>query len=212
MSLRTSVQQAHDQLLVLGDLTVKFADIHRVTLYSDGHYENDAEHSFHLALSAVEIAANYHPELDVGLVSQFSIVHDLPEVHAGDSPSFKRTKEAEALKERQEAAALKRLLKELPPHTANLLKRYEEQVEPEARFVRLIDKLLPPVIHAVAIEANKEDFLNRFELNTIEDIDEANKRFLEKLQRMFPEFDFILLLREVIAQTSRNRFFADHQK
>lgn len=209
MPTQQNVQQAHDQLLVLGDLTVKFSDIHRVTLYPDGHYENDAEHSFHLALSAVEIAANYHPELDVGLVSQFSIVHDLPEVYAGDVPSFKRTKEAEVQKEKSEAAALERLLKELPPHTANLLKRYEDQVEPEARFVRLIDKLLPPVIHAVAIEANKEDFLNRFDLKTIEDIDEANKRFLDKLQNMFPEFDFILLVREVVARTSRDRFFTD---
>src|ERR1041384_7563187 len=114
MSTQQNAQQAHDQLLVLGDLTVKFADIHRATLYLDGHYENDAEHSFHLALSAVEIAANYHPELDVGLVSQFSIVHDLPEIYAGDSPSFKRTKEAEVQKEIAEAAALERLLKELP--------------------------------------------------------------------------------------------------
>jgi len=207
MPTQPNVQQAHDQLLALGDLTVKFADIHRVTLYPDGHYENDAEHSFHLALSAVELASNYHPELDVGLVSQFSIVHDLPEVYAGDVPSFKRTKEAEAQKEKAEAAALERLQKELPPRTANLLKRYEDQIEPEARFVRLIDKLLPPIIHAVAIEANKEDFLNRFDLKSIKDIDEANKRFLNKLQNMFPEFDFILLVREVVAQTSRDRFF-----
>ncbi len=212
MPTSSSVQQAHDQLLVLGDLAVRFADVHRTTLYPDGHYENDAEHSFHLALSAVELAANYHPELDVGLVSQFSIVHDLPEVHAGDSPSFKRTKEAEAQKEKAEAAALERLLKELPSYTANLLKRYEEQIEPEARFVRLIDKLLPPIIHAVAVHANKEDFLDRFDLKTIEDIDDANKRFLEKLQKMFPEFDFILILREAVAQTSRDRFFNDASK
>lgn len=212
MSPHTSVQQARDQLLVLGDLTVQFADIHRVILYPDGHYENDAEHSFHLALSAVEIAANYHPELNIGLVSQFSIVHDLPEVYAGDIPSFKRTQEAEAQKETAEVVAIERLLKELPPHTAHLLKRYEAQREPEARFVRLIDKLLPPVIYAVAINANKEDFFTRFDIKTIQDIDDANARFLGKLQKMFPEFNFILLLREVVAQTSRDRFFPGSQK
>jgi 5'-deoxynucleotidase YfbR-like HD superfamily hydrolase len=212
MSTRLNVQQAHDHLLVLGDLTVQFANIHRVILYPDGHYENDAEHSFHLALSAVEIAASYYPELDTGLVSQFSIVHDLPEVYAGDVPSFKRTQEAEARKETAEAAAIERLLKELPPHTADLLKRYEAQAEPEARFVRLIDKLLPPVIHAFAIDANKEDFFNRFDIKTVQDIDDANARFLDKIQKMFPEFDFILLLREMVAQTSRDRFFASSQK
>lgn len=209
MATQQDVQQAHDQLVQLGELTVKFADIHRIILYPDGHYENDAEHSFHLALSATEIAANFHPELDLGLVSQFSIVHDLPEVYAGDIPSFERTEEARIRKEKAEHAALKRLLEDLPPHTAKILRRYEEQAEPEARFVRLIDKLLPPIIHIAATEANKEDFLNRFNLKTIEDIDAANQRFFAKLQEMFPEFDFILLLRRVVEQTSRDRFFPD---
>lgn len=96
---KTKVQQAHDDLVRLGDLTVRFANVHRSTLYPDGHYENDAEHSFHLALSATEIAASYHPELDVGLVSQFSIVHDLAEIYAGDVPSYKLNDDERAKKE-----------------------------------------------------------------------------------------------------------------
>jgi len=209
MTSRRDLQKAHDQLLILSDLTVRFADIHRIILYPDGHYENDLEHSFHLALVATELAANFHPELDTGLVSQFSIVHDLPEVYAGDIPSFERTEEARVQKEEAEKKALERLLKELPPHTANLLERYEEQKEAEARFVRLIDKLLPPAIHAVAVEANKEDFTGRFNLKTIEDAIAADKRFFDKLQEMFPEFDFVLLLRQAVTQTSRSKFFVD---
>lgn len=207
MATQKDVQQAHDQLITLGEITVKFADIHRITIYPDGHYENDPEHSFHLALSATEIAANFHPELDLGLISQFSIVHDLPEVYAGDIPSFERTEEARIKKEEAEQKALEKLYEELPPHTASLLKRYEEQVEPEARFVRLIDKLLPPVIHAVAVEANKEDFINRFNIRTLEEVEVANERFFAKLQEMFPEFDFILLLRKAIEQTSSEKFY-----
>lgn len=209
MTNKNDVQQAHDQLLNLGGLTVRFADIHRITLYPDGHYENDAEHSFHLALSATEIAANYHAELDVGLVSQFSIVHDLPEVYAGDVPSFNISDANKKAKEKAEQLALKKLLGELPPHTAQLLKRYEEQKEPEARFVRFIDKLLPAVIHAVATNANRDDFLERFDIKTIDDIIEANQRNQLKLQEMFPEFDFVLTVRELIIQTSRDHLFAE---
>jgi 5'-deoxynucleotidase YfbR-like HD superfamily hydrolase len=209
MATREDVQQAHDQLITLGEITVKFADVHRITLYPDGHYENDPEHSFHLALSAVEIAANYHPELDLGLISQFSIVHDLAEVYAGDVPSFERTEDARVKKEEAEQKALERLYKELPPHTASLLERYEEQTEPEARFVRLIDKILPPVIHAVAVAANKDDFINRFDIKTLEEAQAANKRFFARLQEMFPEFDFILLLRKAVEQTSSNKFFKE---
>jgi 5'-deoxynucleotidase YfbR-like HD superfamily hydrolase len=207
MSNSKDVQEAHDFLLKLGEMTVKFADIHRITIYPNGNYENDAEHSFHLSLSAVEIAANYHPELDLGLVSQFSIVHDLPEIYAGDTPSFNITSEAKLNKEEAERVAVIRLLKELPPHTAMLLKRYEEQVEPEARFVRLIDKLLPAVIHAVATNANREDFINRFKLTTVEILDEGVKARQEQLRHMFPEFKFILIVQELISQTSRNQLF-----
>ena len=201
------LQQAHDDLLKLGELTVRFANVHRGTLYPNGHYENDAEHSFHLAISATEIAASYHPELDTGLVSQFSIIHDLAEVYAGDVPSYRLSDHELAKKEKAEKVALEKLFDELPPHTAKLLSRYEAQKEPEARFVRLIDKLLPPVIHAVATEANKEDFFSRFNIVTVEDIDKGNELFLTRLQNMFPEFDSLLILRELMTQTSRDRFF-----
>ena len=200
-----NVQQAHDDLLKLGELTIKFADVKRVILYSEGRYENDVEHSFHLALSATEIAANYHPELDPGLVSQFSIVHDLVEIYAGDVPSYRLSEEEHFQKEQAEKVALERLLKELPPHTTKLLRRYEDQKEPEARFVRLIDKILPAVIHAVATAANKEKFFNLYNIKTLEDIDKANEHFHARLRQMFPEFDSILILRELVSQTSRNR-------
>jgi putative hydrolase of HD superfamily len=207
MSNTKVVQEAHDFLLTLGEMTVRFADVHRATLYPSGKFENDAEHSFHLSLSAVEIAANYHPELDLGLVSQFSIVHDLPEIYAGDTPSFNMSSATKASKEKAEKKALVRLLTELPPHTATLLKRYEEQVEPEARFVRLIDKLLPVVIHTVATNANRQDFIDRFNLTNVEILDEGLKARQEQLQHMFPEFKFILIVQELISQTSRNRLF-----
>lgn len=209
MAAKDDVLQAHDQLISLGELTVKFAEVHRITLYPDGHYENDAEHSFHLALSATEIAANYHPELDTGLVSQFSMVHDLPEVYAGDVPSFNISDDAKEAKEKAEQLALERLLSQLPPHTAQLLKRYEEQEEPEARFVRFIDKLLPAVIHTVATSANRDDFFSRFDIKSIDDIIAANERNRLKMQSMFPEFDFVLAMRELIIQTARDRLFPD---
>lgn len=209
MPANQSARKAHDHLLTLGELTVKFADVHRITIYPDGHFENDAEHSFHLALSAVEVAANYHPELDIGLVSQFSIVHDLPEVYAGDVPSFNITRANKLKKQQAEKRATETLLKELPPHTAQLLKRYEEQKEPEARFVRLVDKLLPAVIHAVATESNRDDFLNRFTIKGIDDVKVANLRNAAKLQAMFPEFDFVLLVRGLVVHTARQRLFKE---
>ena len=212
MTNKKDLQQAHDQLLALGELAIKFSDVHRITLYPDGHYENDLEHSFHLALSATELAANYHPELDVGLVSQFCTVHDLPEVYAGDVPSYNISATSKEAKEKAEQLALKKLLSELPPHTAQLLERYEKQIEPEARFVRFVDKLLPAVIHAVATETNRDDFFGRFNITSIEQINESNRKNQRKLQEMFPEFDFVLMTRELIILTARDRLFSSTGK
>ena len=67
------VQQAHDYLLALGYLIVRFAEVDRAPRYPNSDRENDVEHSFHLAISSTELAADYYPELDVGLVAEFSL-------------------------------------------------------------------------------------------------------------------------------------------
>ena len=160
--------EAHDHLLSLGDVTVRLSEIERAPRYIDGDRETDVEHSFHLALSATELAASYYPELDVGLVSQFSLVHDLPEIYAGDVWTFNISDENLIKKIAAEKEALERLVKELPPYAAHLLTRYEEQLEPEARFVRFVDKLLPSVINVIASETStfKEDH----GINTLEEL------------------------------------------
>lgn len=207
MTSDKNIQTAHDQLQLLGELTVKFADIHRATIYPDGHHENDTEHSFHLALTATELAATYHPELNVGLVSQYCTVHDLPEVYAGDVPSYKMTAEQQTAKEKAEQQALEQLLRELPPHTARLLKQYELQTEPEARFVRFVDKLLPPVIYVAALTANHKYYRERFDIHTMQDAIAADQAYYDKLQAMFPEFDFLLHLRVAVANTLNKKLF-----
>ena len=197
--------EAHDHLLSLGDVTVRLSEIERAPRYIDGDRETDVEHSFHLALSATELAASYYPELDVGLVSQFSLVHDLPEIYAGDVWTFNISDENLIKKIAAEKEALERLVKELPPYAAHLLTRYEEQLEPEARFVRFVDKLLPSVINVIASETStfKEDH----GINTLEELNQKVKERMARLQQMFPEFPFIYLVYELLSKTSQNHIF-----
>lgn len=197
--------EAHDYLLSLGDITVRLSEIERAPRYIDGDRETDVEHSFHLALSATELAASYYPELDVGLVSQFSLVHDLPEIYAGDVWTFNISDENLIKKIAAEKEASERLISELPPYTAHLLTRYEEQLEPEARFVRFVDKLLPSVINVIASETNtfKEDH----GINTLEELNQKVNERMARLQQMFPEFPFIYLVYELLSKTSQNHIF-----
>lgn len=200
-------KQAHDYLLQIGKLTVDFAHVQRQPHYASGRPENDVEHSFHLALSAVEMAAQYHPELDVGLVAQFSLVHDLPELYVGDIPTFDITDEAMADKVAAEKVSTIQLLKELPPHLAQLLERYEKQIEPEARFVRFIDKLLPAIIHTVMPEVSRQVFKDAYDITSIEGIKKGEAERIARLKTMFPEFEFVHIVRDLVATTSHERMF-----
>ncbi|HEY1835727.1 MAG TPA: HD domain-containing protein [Candidatus Saccharimonadales bacterium] len=111
--------------------------------FAPRRYENDAEHSWSLALFACALAPRVDPKLDVGKVAQFAIVHDLVEIHAGDTNNF--APEAErATKDEREREALGKLRQEfkLFPWITETIATYEKQASAEARFVKSVDKLI----------------------------------------------------------------------
>jgi len=197
-------KQAQGYLMSLGRFCSNFVDIDRATMYSNGQCENDAEHSYHLALSAVELAVAYFPKLDVGLVSQFSLVHDMPEVYAGDTWTFSISKEGRDKKELAEQVALAKLLTELPPHTARSLRRYEEQQEPEARFARMVDKIMPGI---VAVLGDTSAFKKKLEIKDVDEFRTASEADLVRLQTTFPEFPFLHIVRELCSAALRSEMF-----
>jgi HD domain len=134
----------------LGVVAMRFAQIDRVPRYDNGERENDAEHSFMLSLVASELAYMIYPhELNPLLVGQYAMVHDLIELKTGDVPTYRSTPDELEAKERAEHHARAALLSELPPYTSNLVSRYEDQIDKEARFVRGVDKLLPVMIDII---------------------------------------------------------------
>jgi putative hydrolase of HD superfamily len=105
--------------------------------------ESDTEHSFNLAMTAWFLA-EYFPGLDKGKVVQLALVHDLVEIHAGDTFVFAEQALLDSKAER-EAAAQERLATEWPDfkglHTA--IAEYESRKTAEARFVYAMDKIMP---------------------------------------------------------------------
>ena len=129
----------------IGRLALAFSRVNRVTYHEDGvTLESDTDHSIMLALLGVQFCP---PHLDPNLVMAFSVVHDLPEVKCGDVSTLGISAEGLAAKKVREAEALKDLCAEHPGPIADLMARYEAQVEPEARFVKTLDKVLPKVTH-----------------------------------------------------------------
>ncbi len=108
-----------------------------------GRHENDAEHSWGLALFASALAPHLDENLDIGLVCQFAVVHDLVEVYAGDTPNL-ASEEEKAGKEERERVALEKLMQEFRelPWITETVAEYEKQTSKEAQFVRSLDKTL----------------------------------------------------------------------
>lgn len=118
----------------------------RTYLTDASRHENSAEHSWHLALTALILLPHAQTEgLDVAKVLQLALLHDVPEILAGDTFVYDE-KGREAAAEREHAAA-RELFGMLPEQEAqDLLALWEEQEAqetPEARFVAALDRLQP---------------------------------------------------------------------
>lgn len=105
--------------------------------------DNDAEHSWSLALLAIALAPEIDPKLDVGKVSIFATVHDLVEVYAGDTSVWADKTQHES-KEERESDALARLKTDFPEFTTLFayIDEYETGLSSEAKFVYALDKFL----------------------------------------------------------------------
>lgn len=153
-AIAPSTRELADAVTDLGRLALVFGRIDRTAVYHpDGVTpESDTDHTVMLGWVACSLAAKYFPVLDVGLVAQFALVHDAPEVYAGDTPTLRISDAGRAAKAEREAAATRRLRAEFDgclPWLPSLLEAYEKQVLPEARFVRGVDKILPKVVHVL---------------------------------------------------------------
>lgn len=111
--------------------------------------ENDAEHSWHLALMVLVLAEYADEPIDVARTLALVVVHDLVEVYAGDS--FLYDPAACADQEERERRAADRLFALLPADQADRLRalwdEFELRATPEARFAKAMDRLQPLLLN-----------------------------------------------------------------
>ncbi|WP_438483708.1 HD domain-containing protein [Streptomyces sp. S186] len=111
--------------------------------------ENDAEHSWHLALMTLVLAEYADESIDTGKVLALVVLHDLVEIYAGDT--FLYDTAAAADQAERERAAADKLFALLPPdqqtHFRSLWDEFEERRTPEARFAKAMDRLQPLLLN-----------------------------------------------------------------
>jgi putative hydrolases of HD superfamily len=114
--------------------------------------ENDAEHSWHLALMVVLLAEHADEPIDVGRTVQLVVVHDLVEIYAGDTPLYDAA--GGLTQVAREEAAAERLFGLLPDDQAEGLRalwdEFEARRTPEARFAKAMDRLEPLLLNWMA--------------------------------------------------------------
>lgn len=124
----------------------KLKTILRQTLLTDGsRRENDAEHSWHVAIMAIVLAEHAPPGADPVRAARMLLFHDVVEIDAGDT--FIHDESGNASKAEREEKAAERLYGMLPPDQAEefraLWQEYEERATPTARFADALDRLQP---------------------------------------------------------------------
>lgn len=111
--------------------------------------ENDAEHSFHLALFAMTLAEHANVPVDLLRVMKMVLIHDIVEIDAGDTYCYD-TDGYKSKREREERAA-DRLFGILPEDQKKEYRALWEEFEAvdtaESRFAAALDRMQPMLLN-----------------------------------------------------------------
>lgn len=111
--------------------------------------ENDAEHSWHLAVMALLLAEHADEPVDVARVVKMVLIHDVVEIDAGDT--FIYDDAANLDKEEREQRAADRLFGLLPPDQGAemraLWEEFEARQTADARFAAAMDRMQPVLLN-----------------------------------------------------------------
>ena len=124
----------------------KVKEIFRQTYLSDGsRKENDAEHSWHLALMAVLLKEYANEEVDLLKVIPMVLIHDLVEIDAGDTYAYDQA--GLATQRERETKAADRIFGLLPSDQAEVFRTLWEEFEAyetaDAKFAHALDNCQP---------------------------------------------------------------------
>ncbi len=128
----------------------KVKQIIRQTYLADGsRKENDAEHSWHLALMAVLLKEYANEEVDLAKVIPMVLLHDLVEIDAGDTYAYDQA--GLATQRARETKAADRIFGMLPEDQGikfrNLWEEFEAYETAEAKFAHVLDNCQPLLLN-----------------------------------------------------------------
>lgn len=128
----------------------KMKKIGRQTYLSDAsRKENDAEHSWHLAMLCLILSEHANEKINMLHVMSMVLIHDLVEIDAGDTYAYDTV--GNQNKREREVKAAERIFHILPEDQAvyirQLWEEFEEGATMEAKFAHTLDNIQPVMLN-----------------------------------------------------------------
>lgn len=164
--------------------------------------ESDAEHTWHLALFLVLLEDAFE-HIDFTKLLKIALIHDLPELYAGDTNPYRSDT---TNKEANEKKAAEQLFSKLPAAVghklAALFEEYINQTSLEARIVKSADKLMPLIQNLCT---NAQHSAYRARQVTYEEV-------IAYMDPFFPDGVLKELYQRLLSEASNNGVFYDQGK
>ncbi len=117
----------------------------RTKLFNSDRHENDAEHSWHLAMMTIVLAEHSDKPIDVLKVVKMVLIHDIVEIDSGDVFIYDTLKNHTNTDE--ELLAAQRIFGLLPEEQTKefiaIWQEFEDGKTDEAKFAKTMDRLEP---------------------------------------------------------------------
>ena len=128
----------------------KMKNLYRQTyVLHEERKENDAEHSWHLAILAFILAEHSNKPVDVAKVMKMVLIHDIVEIDAGDTYCY--DSEGYKTKADREEKAAQRIFGLLPDDQKDemyrLWREFEDSETDDARFAAVLDRVQPLLLN-----------------------------------------------------------------
>ena len=143
------------QLLFTAEIDKMTSVYRRTMLISGERHENDAEHSWHIAVMALLFKEYCVEEPSVERAIKMCVVHDLIEIYAGDTFAYDTV--GNESKADREAAAADKLFSQLPSEQGSEIRSLWEEFDametPDAKYAACLDRL-QPLLHNTLTEGH----------------------------------------------------------
>lgn len=119
--------------------------LRQTSIIGEERREDDAQHSWHISVMAMILSEYSNEKIDVNKTIKMLLIHDLVELHAGDTFCF--DKEANVGKRQREEEAIEAISKNLSGTKGQEIKElwteFEDMETDEAIFAASMDRLQP---------------------------------------------------------------------